>query len=101
MKFSEIANRLIGKTWPSMAGLALGTASALLAIGAMLYTRLAGGFPFYDPALLRLYRWGILLSVAGVIFGAIGLRWSGPVRWYAPAVAAGTLLFWIAAAAGE
>ena len=94
-------NRQARTTWPSVAGLALGTASALLAIGAMLYSRSARASRSTNPALLRIYRWGLLLSVAGLIFGAVGLRWSGPVRWYAPAAAAGTLLFWVAAAAGE
>ncbi|WP_047492279.1 hypothetical protein [Terriglobus sp. TAA 43] len=90
-----------GGAWPSVAGLALGTASTLLAIGAMLYARSVVGFPFYDPVLLRIYRCGLLLSLAGLVFGAVGLRWSGPVRWYAPVAAVGTLLFWLASVAGE
>lgn len=96
-----VRRRQIGRTWPSLAGFSLGTASAVLAIGAMVYARAVGGFPFYDPSLLRIYRWGLLLSLAGLIFGAVGLRWSGPVRWYAPVAAVGTLLFWLGAAAGE
>lgn len=93
--------RKTGSAWPSLTGFSLGTASAVRAVGAMLYARAAGGFPFYDPSLLRIYRWGVLLSVAGLIFGAVGLRWSSPTRWYAPVAAAGTLLFWLGAAAGE
>lgn len=93
--------RQIGRTWPSLTGFSLGTASAMLAIGAMVYAGMIGGFRYYDPTLLRIYRWGVLLSLAGLVFAAVGLRWSGPVRWYAPAAAVGTLLFWLGAAAGE
>lgn len=93
--------RQTGDTRLSLTGFALGTASALLAIGAMLYAHSAGGFPFYDPALLKIYRFGLLLSVVGLVFGVVGLRRSSPIRWYAPVAAVGTLLFWLAAAAGE
>jgi hypothetical protein len=93
--------RQAGGTWLSLTGFSLGTASALLGIGTMLYACSLGGFPYYDPALLRIYRLGLLLSVAGLIFGTVGLRRSSPVRWYAPVAAVGTLLFWLAAAAGE
>lgn len=93
--------RQTGSARPSLAGFSLGTASALLALGVMVYERAAGGFQFYDPALLRIYRWGLLLSVAGLVFGGVGLRWPGPIRWYAPVAAAGTLLFWLGMAAGE
>jgi hypothetical protein len=79
--------RQTGVVWPSLVGFSLGTASAILAAGAILYARAAGGFPSYDPSLLRIYRWGLLLSVAGLIFGAVGLRWSSSIRWYAPAAA--------------
>jgi hypothetical protein len=96
-----VRRRQIGSAWPSLTGFSLGTASALLAVGSMLYARWVGGFHFYDPTLLRIYRWGALLSVAGLIFGAVGLRWSSPLRWYAPATATGMLLFWLAMAGGE
>lgn len=47
----------IGRTWPSLAGFSLGTASALLAVGSMVYAGMIGGFRYYDPTLLRIYRW--------------------------------------------
>ncbi len=40
----------------SLIGFTLATASGLLATSAMLYARAVGGFPFYDPLLLRIYR---------------------------------------------
>jgi uncharacterized BrkB/YihY/UPF0761 family membrane protein len=85
----------------SLIGFTLGTVSGLLAISAMLYARAVGGFPFYDPSLMRIYRWGALLSLAAMVFAIIGLWRPGPLRWHAPVCAVGTLVFWLAAAAGE
>jgi hypothetical protein len=50
----------------------------------MLYAHLIGGFPFWDPALLRIYRWGSLLSLAGLIFDL--------QAFVGPALFVGTLL---------
>lgn len=85
----------------SLIGFTLATASGLLATSAMLYARAVGGFPFYDPLLLRIYRWGALLSLSGTVFALIGVWRPGPLRWHAPTCAVGTLLFWFAAAMGE
>jgi len=85
----------------SLVGFTLATASGLLATSAMLYARAVGGFPFYDPLLLRIYRWGALLSLSGIVFAVIGVWRPSPLRWHAPACAIGTLLFWFAAAMGE
>ncbi len=85
----------------SLAGFSLATLSALLAISTLIYGQVIGGFPFYDPRLLKIYRWGALISLVGIIF-AIGGAWrSSPVRWHAPACTVGMLLFWIMAAEGE
>ncbi|HTD24531.1 MAG TPA: hypothetical protein VK738_17870 [Terriglobales bacterium] len=85
----------------SLIGFTLGTVSGLLAISAMLYARAVGGFPFYDASLMRIYRWGALLSLAAMVFAIIGLWRPSPLRWHAPVCAVGTLVFWLAAAAGE
>lgn len=85
----------------SLIGFTFATASGLLAISAMLYARVAGGFSFYDHSLLRIYRWGALLSVAGMVFAITGLWRPSPLRWHAPVCAVGTLALWLAAAAGE
>ena len=42
----------------SLIGLTLATASGLLAVSSVLYAHAIGGFPFYDPRLLRIYRCG-------------------------------------------
>jgi hypothetical membrane protein len=85
----------------SLIGFALATVSGLLATSSVLYAHAIGGFPFYDPLLLRIYRWGALLSLSGTAFALIGVWRPGPLRWHAPTCAVGTLLFWFAAAMGE
>src|SRR5436190_3679902 len=68
---------------PSLAAFALGTLSAVLAIGATLLTSNATAGP--DPSLLRLYRMGALLSFIGIVLAVVGVRRPGPLRWHAPA----------------
>jgi hypothetical protein len=85
----------------SVAGFALATASALLAITTLLYGQAIGGFPFYDRRLLRIYRWGMLLSLGGTVFSISGLWRTSPLRWHALSAAFGTLVFWVLAASGE
>jgi hypothetical protein len=85
----------------SLVAFVLATASALLAITAWVYASAVGGFPFYDPRLLRIYRWGLLLSLSGLAVAIGGVWRPGPLRWHAPAFAFGTLLFWFLAAIGE
>jgi uncharacterized BrkB/YihY/UPF0761 family membrane protein len=85
----------------SLIGFTLASISGLLAISAMLYARAAGGFSFYDPSLMKIYRWGALLSVTAMVFAIIGLWRPSSLRWHAPVCAAGTLVFWLAAATGE
>jgi len=53
----------------SLTGFALASSSGLLVIALALYANLRGGFPFYDPLLLRFYRWGVLLSAAAIVAG--------------------------------
>ncbi len=85
----------------SLTGFVFATASGLLAIWSILYAHVIGGFPFYDSRLLRIYRWGFLLALSGIAFGTSGVRQSSPLRWHAPACAAGMLLFWFIVAMGE
>jgi hypothetical protein len=85
----------------SLIGFILATTSALLAVSSLVYAQMIGGFPFYDPLLMKIYRWGGLISLAGVLFGFSGIWRSSSVRWHAPACAVGMLLFWALAAEGE
>ena len=85
----------------SLIGFALATASALLAISALVYSAVIGGFPYYDPRLLRIYRIGALLSLCGIVFAVIGVWRSSTLRWHSLACTVGTLLFWFVAAMEE
>ena len=84
----------------SLAGFGLASASALLALLSAAYAQVHV-FRFYDPELMRIFRWGFLLSTAGFVFGIGGVWRKSSLRWYALASAVGTLAFWVVAAAGE
>jgi hypothetical protein len=85
----------------SLVAFAFATASGLLAVSSVMYSVGIGGFPYYDPRLLRIFRLGILLSLAGIALGLGGVWRPSSLRWYAPASAIGTLMFWIMAASME
>jgi hypothetical protein len=85
----------------SLVAFALATCSALLALISLIYAHAIDGFPYYDPRLLRFYRWGGILSDAGLVLGIIGCWRRNPLRWYAPLCALSMSVFWGAAAMGE
>jgi len=85
----------------SLTGFTLATASALLAVSSIAYALVIQGFRYYDPLLLRIFRWGILLSLGGIVFGMGGVWRPSSLRWHAPVSGACMLAFWIMAAAGE
>jgi hypothetical protein len=85
----------------SLVGFTLATLSGILAISSMFYSIEIGGFPYYDPRLLRIFRWGGLLSISGIVFALGGSRQSSALRWHAIGLSAGMLLFWFMSAAGE
>jgi len=85
----------------SLIGFILSTASAMLAISMVAYAAASRGFPFYDPRLLRMVRWGFLLSLGGVVLGFTGVSARNALRWQAPLAGIGTLAFWLIAAASE
>ena len=85
----------------SMIGFSLASCSALLAFGGILYAHAIGGFPFYDPRLMTLYRWGGRLSVAGIALSIIGCFRRNTLRWYAPICSTGVFIFWFGAAMTE
>jgi hypothetical protein len=85
----------------SFAGFILATASALLAVSSMAYSVVIRRFPFYDPLLIRIFAWGILLSLGGIVFGIGGVWRPNSLRWHAPASAACMLTFWVMMASME
>jgi len=84
----------------SLTGFVFATASAMLAVATAAYAQVHR-FAYYDPLLLRTFRWGTLLSLAGAFFAISGLWRKSSLRWHAPVSALATLAFWIMAAAGE
>jgi hypothetical protein len=84
----------------SLLGFALATVSALLAVMTVAYAQVRY-FPFYDPLLMRIFRWGALLSAAGLLFGVGGAWRQSSLRWFAIAGAVGTFAFWLLSAERE
>jgi len=84
----------------SLMGFILATASAVLGVSTVAYAQVHH-FRYYDPMLLRIFRWGFLLSCVGTLCGISGAWRQSSLRWYAPISGLGTLAFWILAAAGE
>jgi hypothetical protein len=73
----------------------------MLALGALAFSGAAGGFAYYDPRLLRIFRIGLILSSLGLLAGLIGIAFRNPLRWQAPAASFGMLIFWFLAAMAE
>jgi hypothetical protein len=85
----------------SLIGFMLATLSGVLAISSMFYAYKIGGFPYYDRRLLRIYSWGGLLSLAGIISALVGLRKPNALRWHALCFSLIMFFFWFASASGE
>jgi hypothetical protein len=85
----------------SLAGFILASVSAVLEIGSGTYAQFINGFPFEDPTLLRIYRWGFLLAFLGLIAGLFGVTNKTPLRWKAPALSTVLLLLWLGQVMGE
>jgi|SRR5690348_9852308 len=84
----------------SLIGFVLGSVSVLFAFSSVLYAGAIGAFP-YDPRLIKIFRSGFLLSLGALAFSLCGAWRPNPLRWQAPALAGGMLLFWFIAAIGQ
>jgi hypothetical protein len=85
----------------SLVGFTLATASALLAVSSSIYGRFLGGFPYYDPRLMRIYAVGALLSASALILSLLGVWRFSSLRWDALFCSFGTLVYWFAMAEAE
>ena len=85
----------------SVLGFSFGTLSLLLDASTAVYAYTIGGFPFYDPLLMRIYLWGGRLSLVGMAFGLIGVWRSGVLRWRGIVLPTSMLLLWFMAAMAE
>jgi hypothetical protein len=85
----------------SLIGFVLGNASAALAISSVVFSAGRGGFRYYDPLLLNIFRYGVLISLSGVCFSLAGMAGKSSLRWHAPGLSLIMSLFWVFAMAGE
>jgi hypothetical protein len=85
----------------SLAGFVFASASALLAAGGVLYAGAIGGFPFYDPRLMRIYSYGLLLSLGAFLLSIPGMWRRNLLRWHAPGLSLAMLVLWVLWASGE
>jgi hypothetical protein len=73
----------------------------LLAISAIAYSVVIRGFPYYDPLLMKIFAWGILISLGGFVLSVGGVWRPNSLRWHAPVSAACMATFWIMMASME
>jgi len=74
--------------------LAISAASGLLAAGTVIHATTMGGFRFYDPTLMRIFRWGLLLSLIASALSLAGIRKPSALRWHAIGSSLGMFLMW-------
>jgi len=72
--------------------------SVMLWVFSFVWARKIGGFGYYDPVLMRFYRWGSVTGLAGLVAGFGG---AGKLKWPACGLSTFMTLLWLIAAAGE
>ena len=72
VRWAKSKAMITGLSVLSLVAFALATSSAVLAFGALLYAHLLRSFPFHDPTLMQIYRWGFLSSLSGFVLGTVG-----------------------------
>ena len=84
----------------SLVGFILASCSALLAVLTIAYANVHH-FGFYNPVLMRIFAFGILLSASGFCVSVGGAWRKSILRWPSLLSSLGMLAFWILATAGE
>ncbi len=86
------------RSYVAIVAIGLAGVSALLWVVSLIWARAIGGFPFYDPVLLRFYRWGFLTSALGLFVSFVG---KGKLRWPTTGLSLLMSMLWFMAATGE
>src|SRR5215469_15186469 len=86
------------RSYTAFAAFCVSAASVTLWVFTGIWALARGGFPYYDPVLLRLYSFGFFSSLTALL---ISLPGKGKLRW--PACGIGVLMtfLWFAAATSE
>jgi len=91
---SNLKRGVANSGWRSRAQLGawvMACSSALLFLGTVLYVKVNGGFAYYDPTLMRVYRYGAVAALAGVLSGLLGV---GRVRVAVVGLSGTMLVVW-------
>ena len=72
--------------------------SVALWVGSFVWAHRIGGFAYYDPVLMRFYRWGSVTGLGGLVCGFGG---AGKLKWPVCGLATIMTLLWLIAATGE
>lgn len=83
------------------AAFVIASLSALLVPISLIWGGLRGGWPYYDPTLMRIYGCGMLMAALALLISLVGVWRRSTLQWLAPLLSFGALLFWIGAASSE
>ena len=88
----------VWRSYVAIGAISFAGISSLLWLISIVWAGVIGGFPYYDPVLLRFYRWGALTSLSGLLISFVG---KGKLRWPACGLSSLMVLLWFMAATGE